>query len=239
MRRGRSLKSGCLMFLVLVFAAMAASRAHADVRVIQQAGKIRVEARDASISEVLTALGASYELANPGALASGPLNAIYSGSMGEVISRVLDGHDYTVRYLDGRPAIIIYGMSSKLSKSWVAAAAPNVAPATGSQSGNDLQRNGTTKAATGASKLSLPSSTGGQSGVISAMLTSAAFSQLPNSADGAASPSTPDLGALTQSAVSSLQNLAASLDSNVPKMCSSCAPSMDLPPPLPPDRASR
>lgn len=237
MRRGRllksgCLKSGCLMSLVLVFAAMAASAAHAGVRVTQQAGEIRVEARDASISEVLTALGASYELANHTTLASTPLNAIYSGSVGEIISHVLEGQDYTVRYSDGKLAIIIYGVSSKLSKSWVAPA-PKVAPAAGAQSAIDPQRDGTTKA----SQPPPPSSAQSQSGTVSAMLAAAALNQMPN--NGAASSSTADLSALTQSAVSSLQNLVASLESNVPKMCSNCAPSMDLPPPLPPDRQTR
>lgn len=48
--------------LIAALGAIVASAAHAEARATTRADTIRLEARDASISEVLTALGATYEL---------------------------------------------------------------------------------------------------------------------------------------------------------------------------------
>jgi hypothetical protein len=98
--------------LIAGLGAIGTSAAQADTRVTGPEDAIRLETRSATISEVLTALGATFELRNPSTTdLSRPLNGTYAGSIGKVIWQVLAGYDFIVKNSDGRLTVIIYGMS--------------------------------------------------------------------------------------------------------------------------------
>jgi hypothetical protein len=98
--------------LFMVFGAIVASPLHAEARVSGKANMIQLEARNASISEVLTALGAAYEIpSGSNALLSKTITGTYAGSVREIVSHVLGGYDYVVKGPPGKLSIVIYGSS--------------------------------------------------------------------------------------------------------------------------------
>ncbi len=199
--------------LIVALGAIVASAAHAEARVTWQADIIRLEARDAPVSEVLMALGATYELRSD---LGQPLTGTYAGSVREVISHVLAGYDYVVESSDGRLAVIIYGMSNPTPSAPTAtAAAQNVAqnnaklaPAASAADTATASSKGVPVVAT------LPPPPPPNQAPVAAMLGTAALSQIPGNA-AAAAPAPVDMAALTRGAASSLQSLVAALN-NVP-----------------------
>jgi hypothetical protein len=98
--------------LLMVFGAIGASPLHAEARVSGKANMMRLEARNASISEVLTALGAAYEMpSGSNVLLSKTITGTYAGSVREIVSQVLGGYDYVVKGAPGKLSIVIYGSS--------------------------------------------------------------------------------------------------------------------------------
>ena len=71
--------------------------AGAEVNISGTPGAVRVEARQASIDEVLRALQTSFKLqySASGAI-GGMISGTYSGSLPSVIARILDGHNYVM-----------------------------------------------------------------------------------------------------------------------------------------------
>lgn len=208
----RSLACGVL---IAALGAIVASAAHAEARVTSRADIIRLEARDAPLSEVLTALGATYELRSG---LGQPLTGTYAGSVREVISHVLAGYDYVVENSNGRLAVIIYGISKSTPNAPTAAAAQNVAQ-------NNVAETKPVSAAsaidtTTASSKAIPAVAAPpppplpRQAPVAAILGTAALSQIPGNA-AAAAPASVDMAALTLQAGSSLQTLVAAL-SNVP-----------------------
>ena len=209
----RSLACGVL---IAALGAIVASAAHAEARVTTRADTIRLEARDAPISEVLTALGATYELRSG---LGQPLTGTYTGSVREVISHVLAGYDYVVERSNGRLAVIIYGISKSAPNAPTAAAAAqnvaqnNVAETKPVSAASAIDTTTASSKAVPAVATPRPSPPPNQAPV-AAMLGTAALSQIPGNA-AAAAPAPVDMAALTLQAGSSLQSLVAAL-SNVP-----------------------
>lgn len=86
----------------------------AESRISGSADAVRVEARQASLDEVLGALAAKYNLHYRAKVALGrPVNGIFSGSLLRVIARLLDGYDYVVQRDEGRVDVTIIGLSQK------------------------------------------------------------------------------------------------------------------------------
>ncbi len=88
----------------------AMSAANAKTVISSQAGSIRLEAQDAPLPEVLRALGANLELRGRKDVIH-PVAGTYAGSLHDVITRVLSGYDYVLKQSDGRPTIVLYGLS--------------------------------------------------------------------------------------------------------------------------------
>jgi hypothetical protein len=209
--------------LSVVFGAIVASAALADVRVTGPADAIQVEAQDAPLSEVLTALGATSELHDPNTTnLSRPLTGTYTGSVGEIISRLLAGYDYIVKKSDGRLTIMIYGMSTTTRIDPTATtpaqniAQNNVPETTPTPAANVAAKPHRRAVPVIATQPPPPPPPSSEKSAVATGLEMAALSQIQGNASGAATTAVPagpaaNMGALTQTAVSSLQSLVAAL----------------------------
>jgi hypothetical protein len=217
--------------LVAAGLVVGAEAAHADATVSVQGDAVRLEAQDAVLSDVLTALGATFELRFSDATGLGRIvNGTYAGSARGVIADLLAGYDYVVKSSDGKLAVIVYGLSRTTPNGPIPTAmAQNVgqsgtkpAAATGVAPAATASGNAAPAAAT------RPPSRRADRAPVTAMLGTAARSQIPvdsgSSAasgvvaasgavgtSGGATPAAADMGALTRGAVSSLQSLVTAL----------------------------
>jgi hypothetical protein len=82
--------------LPLLIAAYAAS-ARAEIRVEGSALNVRVDARDATVAEVLAALTGRFGLRVRGTVGDRRISADFAGSLRRVIARVLEGYNYVIR----------------------------------------------------------------------------------------------------------------------------------------------
>jgi hypothetical protein len=100
--------------LLSALVALAAPAAHAETRVEGTVDSIRLEAHDASVQEVLTALGANFDLRFRSAT---PLDRTVSGSLKGplrgVVARVLDGYDYIGKTGNGTMQVIVLGLQQQ------------------------------------------------------------------------------------------------------------------------------
>jgi hypothetical protein len=207
------------MALIAAIGGAIPASAHADVRITGPANSTRLEAQNAPLSEVLTALGATYKLPNGDMTElSRPLNGTYTGTTRDVIFRVLDGYDFIVNRSDGRFDVVIYGVSGKTSSA-AAAIAPAAPP--DSVTGKTPAPVATAAAQKSSTKGSMPGITGAGSSKpanptsrtsIPDLLGTAALSQtqVAGAPKDAPAPKA-DMAALTQSAVISLKGLVSSL----------------------------
>ena len=88
---------------------IAASVAHADVRVEGTPDAVRIEAGAAALPEVLSALGAlhvRYRTATP---LDGTINGQYRGSLRQVLADVLNGYNYVIRSDGDTTEVVIVG----------------------------------------------------------------------------------------------------------------------------------
>src|ERR1035441_4620638 len=69
----------------------------AEVRVQGPVEDIRLEARDATVEEILAALRARFELHYRGTTLNRRVTANYEGPLRRILARVLDGYDYVVK----------------------------------------------------------------------------------------------------------------------------------------------
>jgi len=84
------------IMLPLLIAAYAAS-ARAEIRVEGSALNVRVDARDATVAEVLAALTGRFGLPVRGTVGDRRISADFAGSLRRVIARVLEGYNYVIR----------------------------------------------------------------------------------------------------------------------------------------------
>ena len=94
MRAFRLVLSVIMMSLVVV--AHAAS-ARAEIRVEGPASDVRVDARDATVADVLAALAERFGLRVRGTVGDRRVSADFEGPLRRVIARVLDGYNYVIR----------------------------------------------------------------------------------------------------------------------------------------------
>lgn len=220
--------------LVMMFGSMAASPLHAEAIVTGHANATRLEARNASISEVLTALGMTYQMRSRStAELNKSITGTYAGSALEIVSHVLVGYDYLVKPAHGQLSIIIYGLSKNppnISTAGVVSGqqnrqqvaqraptrtesprtvhAPESAAVSGSAGDSPLTASAAAPAASQApATFALPA------GGVSSLLEAAAASQIPGGLGASAPPSgAVNMAALTQTATASLQSLVFALN---------------------------
>jgi hypothetical protein len=94
-------------FAVAMFGMTSAS---ADVRVSGDAAALRVDASQAQVAEVLSALRSTLDVRVSAQIAlDKPISGSYAGSLGQVLTRVLEGYNYVVKKRDGQTEIVILG----------------------------------------------------------------------------------------------------------------------------------
>src|SRR5437879_5843635 len=87
-----------ILLLVCGLALLPPACVRAEVRVNGAPGTVQVEARDASIEEVLAALSADYGLQYKStASLDRRVTGTYQGSLQRVVRRLLDGYDYVLK----------------------------------------------------------------------------------------------------------------------------------------------
>jgi hypothetical protein len=110
----RSLNSVALTIAGVIFAALFTNSLHAEVRVQGQAGDVRVEAHDATVAEILAALGERFALRYRGTTGSDGVTATFDGSLRYVVGRVLDGYNYFIETRgDGLEVVVVGAASSQ------------------------------------------------------------------------------------------------------------------------------
>jgi hypothetical protein len=83
----------------------------ADVRVQGSADAVRVEARDATGTEILAALAGRFALSYRGSTDS-RFNGTFKGPLREVVKRVLDGYNYVINTRDNGLDVVVVGPTS-------------------------------------------------------------------------------------------------------------------------------
>ena len=108
----RSLKSIALTIAGVIFVALPANSLRAAVRVQGQAGDVRVEAHDATVAEILAALGERFALRYRGTTGSDGVTATFDGSLRYVVGRVLDGYNYFIETRGDGLEVVVLGAAS-------------------------------------------------------------------------------------------------------------------------------
>jgi hypothetical protein len=109
-------RGGCLLKVVTMLACCLATGASAEVRVEGNLTALRVSASGDSLSNVLLAFGTLSPVRLRAAI---PLNAeikaTYSGSLSQVVSRLLDGYNYVIKNEDGLTEILVLGNAGEVA----------------------------------------------------------------------------------------------------------------------------
>jgi hypothetical protein len=71
------------------------------------ADNVRVEAHDATVADIFTALGEHFAVRYRGTPASGSLTATFEGRLRRVVVRVLEGNDYVIKQGGGGLEVIL------------------------------------------------------------------------------------------------------------------------------------
>src|SRR5262245_8175350 len=96
--RPRSRRARLAWLLTLALAGVQAVPARAEVNVTGDVKALVIEARDASVEEVMAALGSHFGLQYRGtATLERRISGSYRGTLQHVIRRVLDGYDFIMR----------------------------------------------------------------------------------------------------------------------------------------------
>lgn len=108
----RSLNSVALTIAGVIFAALFTNSLRAEVRVQGQAGDVRVEAHDATVAEILAALGERFALRYRGTTGSDGVTATFDGSLRYIVGRVLDGYNYFIETRGDAIEVVVLGAAS-------------------------------------------------------------------------------------------------------------------------------
>jgi hypothetical protein len=96
-------------FLAAVLA-FTVTAAHAEVRVSGDASALRVDAGGSNVAEVLAALESAVQIrVSSSVIVDRPVAGTFTGSLGQVLTRVLDGYNYVIRRQDTLTEVKILG----------------------------------------------------------------------------------------------------------------------------------
>jgi hypothetical protein len=84
----------------------------AEVRVQGSADAVRVEARDATGTEILAALAGRFALSYRGSTDSHGFTGTFKGPLREIVRRVLEGYDYVINTKDDGLEVVVMGPAS-------------------------------------------------------------------------------------------------------------------------------
>jgi hypothetical protein len=120
--QGHNAVLACLVVIGLSLAAVPAARAEVQVQGIPDA--LVLDARDASVEDVLEALGTSFGLQHRGADAlQRRISGTYRGSLPHVVRRLLDGYNFVLKTDEDEIEVVVIGGESGTAASGAAASA--------------------------------------------------------------------------------------------------------------------
>jgi hypothetical protein len=106
-----------------------ASAARAEVHVEGSPAAVRITTSQDAIADVLSAVAATFNVGYRSAIPlDAPANAAYSGSFGQVISRLLNGYNYVIKTDQGSTEIVVFGRRGEVA---IPPPAPKAPPAKG------------------------------------------------------------------------------------------------------------
>ena len=106
--------SAALSIVALLVTAPLGHAIGADIRVQGSADAVRVEARDATGTEILAALASRFALSYRGSTDS-RFNGTFKGPLREVVKRVLDGYNYVINTRDNGLDVVVVGPASAVA----------------------------------------------------------------------------------------------------------------------------
>jgi hypothetical protein len=108
-------KHCCLLGAVAVLACgCLATRAAAEVHIEGNLSAFRVTTSGDALADVLSAFGTQFPLKYRTAVPLNvEINGVYSGSLSQVVARLLDGYNYVIKKDQGLTEIIILGKSGE------------------------------------------------------------------------------------------------------------------------------
>lgn len=103
------------LFIILIQALLA--RAYAEVLVTGEPNAIAIEAREASVEELLSALSETYDLHyTVSADLDVPISGSYAGPLPQVLARVLQRYDFAIETSANGVSVAVYGASGSHEK---------------------------------------------------------------------------------------------------------------------------
>lgn len=132
----RSARVVALSLLVMIKLTAIPSHASAQTRVEGQPSALSVQVDNAPLNEILDALGRDFNVKYRAAPPGGRnLSGVYSGTLPQVLARVLDGYDYIIEAFDDGIRVTFVGLSNQptiMLSSSAAAATTRPSPPLGS-----------------------------------------------------------------------------------------------------------
>jgi hypothetical protein len=109
----RRVGTAAAFLAALVFGALAAQSLRAqdgsNVRITGDAAALQLDVHQATVADVLTALGRfNIQYRSQSALNT-MVDGTYTGSLNRVLSRVLDGYNYAIKQSDAKLEVIVVG----------------------------------------------------------------------------------------------------------------------------------
>jgi len=119
----------CLFSLATALWCGLATTAHAEVHIEGSPSAVRVTTNQDAIADVLWAFAATFNVQYRTAIPlDAAANRAYSGSLGQVVYRLLDGYNYVIKKDQEKIEIVIFG---KRGQSAIPPAAPKAVPTGG------------------------------------------------------------------------------------------------------------
>lgn len=104
----RNVRPIALPIAGVLLATLHCNSLRAEIRVQGPADHVRVEARDATVAEILAALSDRFALRYRGVTGSRSLTASFEGPLRSVVSRTLDGYNFVIKsHGDGLEVIVL------------------------------------------------------------------------------------------------------------------------------------
>ena len=107
--------SAALSIAALLVTAPLSHAIGADVRVQGTVDAVRVEARDATGTQILAALAGRFALSYRGSTDSRGFSGTFAGPLREVVKRVLDGYNFVINTKDDGLEVVVLGPASAVA----------------------------------------------------------------------------------------------------------------------------
>jgi hypothetical protein len=101
-----------LSIVGLLFAAVNSNSVRAEVRVSGSAENVRLEARDATVAQILAALRVRFDLRDGDVTANRHVTATYQGTLRRILEDLLKGYDYVIAPNGANIKVIVLGSGS-------------------------------------------------------------------------------------------------------------------------------